>query len=194
MVPKIVIDPGHGGDDPGALGADSLKEKDLNLAVALKVRALLARRSLIGCLLTRADDSNPELLQRSTIANADPANVLFVSVHHNAAGDPSARGAELYYQYRSPDSAALAAIMQRQLSVHLGLPWRKTTFRLNSAGTSDYYSVLRNTRCPSVLAELGFVTCPEEAALLRDPSFQDRAAVALTLAIEDWMHCVWRGV
>ncbi|MHB0887012.1 MAG: N-acetylmuramoyl-L-alanine amidase family protein [Bacillota bacterium] len=193
MVPQVMLDPGHGGDDPGATGANGLLEKDLNLAVALKARAHLGRRQFFSCALTRQADVPVDLLKRSDMTNADPANVLFVSIHHNGATDPRARGSEIFYQFRSPDSAAFAAILERQMAAKINLPWRRTVFRLNAAGTADYYSVLRNTRCPAVIVEIGFVTCPEEAPTLRENWFQELAALAIADAVEQWMHHVWRG-
>lgn len=188
-----MLDPGHGGDDLGAKGVGGVLEKDLNLAVALKVRAHLNRRPFFTCALTRQTDAPVELLRRSEMTNANPANVLFVSIHHNGATDPRARGSELFYQYRSADSAAFAAVLQKQLMTKIALPWRRTVFRLNSTNSADYFSVLRNTRCPAVIAEIGFITCPDEVPILRENWFQEVAALALADAVEQWMHHVWRG-
>lgn len=95
-VRRVVIDPGHGGKDPGAIGPDGLQEKDVTLKIADKVAEKL--KDKLGCevILTRHDDVFLPLEQRTAIANAKKAD-LFVSIHTNAAPNPAASGVETYF-------------------------------------------------------------------------------------------------
>jgi N-acetylmuramoyl-L-alanine amidase len=102
---RIVIDPGHGGQDPGAIGVNGLQEKDVTLAVAKELRRQLKGRIPCRILLTREDDRTLSLSQRTAAANAFDAD-LFVSIHANAARNRSARGIETYYLDRASDRSA----------------------------------------------------------------------------------------
>ncbi|HEY1268305.1 MAG TPA: N-acetylmuramoyl-L-alanine amidase [Candidatus Binatia bacterium] len=102
---KIVLDPGHGGKDPGAVGADGIAEKDIVLGIAQKLSEKL--KSLgIEVVLTRKDDRFIPLEERTAIANAEAAD-LFISLHVNASPNPDARGVETYYLDNTNDEAAL---------------------------------------------------------------------------------------
>ncbi len=102
---KIVIDPGHGGKDPGAIGVDGIAEKDIVLAVAKKLALKLKKEMGIEVVLTRADDSFVELKDRTAMANAEQAD-LFISLHVNASPNPDAHGLETYYLDNTTDEAA----------------------------------------------------------------------------------------
>ncbi|MDD2367595.1 MAG: N-acetylmuramoyl-L-alanine amidase [Desulfuromonadaceae bacterium] len=93
---RIVIDPGHGGHDPGAVGANNIQEKDVVLAVGLKLRDLFKRELGLDIVMTRSTDVFIPLEERTAIANKVGAD-LFLSVHANAAGNRSANGIETYY-------------------------------------------------------------------------------------------------
>ncbi|GAB4260527.1 MAG: hypothetical protein Kow0092_09420 [Deferrisomatales bacterium] len=102
---RIVIDPGHGGKDPGAVGPGGLLEKDVTLTLARELAAILSRRPHWKVKLTRTDDRYLALEERTAIANAFGAD-LFLSIHTNANRSPRARGVETYYLDRSSDRAA----------------------------------------------------------------------------------------
>jgi N-acetylmuramoyl-L-alanine amidase len=102
---KIVIDPGHGGKDPGAIGVDGIAEKDIVLGVARKLADKLKTLG-IDVVLTRRDDRFIPLEERTAIANAEGAD-LFISLHVNASPNPEARGVETYYLDNTTDEAAL---------------------------------------------------------------------------------------
>ena len=107
----IVIDPGHGGKDPGATGRRGTREKDVNLAAGLELARVLRERGDFDVLLTRDDDTFVPLSERSEMANAKEAD-LFVSLHCNAAGDKSENGFEVYSVSETasdPEAEALAA-------------------------------------------------------------------------------------
>lgn len=102
---KIVLDPGHGGKDPGAIGVDGIAEKDIVLAVAKKLALKLKKEMGVEVVLTRSDDTFVELKDRTAMANAEQAD-LFISLHVNASPNPDARGLETYYLDNTTDEAA----------------------------------------------------------------------------------------
>jgi N-acetylmuramoyl-L-alanine amidase len=107
---RIVIDPGHGGHDTGTIGPTGLREKDVVLDVALRLRKLLERNTGCDVIMTRRDDTFIPLEERTAIANEKGAD-LFISIHANASRDRSARGIETYYLNltSSPDALEVAA-------------------------------------------------------------------------------------
>jgi len=102
---KIVLDPGHGGKDPGAIGLDGSTEKDIVLRIAKKLAAKLRKELGIQVVLTRKDDQYLELIDRTYLANAEAAD-LFISLHMNASENTDARGIETYYLDNTTDEAA----------------------------------------------------------------------------------------
>lgn len=172
----IVVDPGHGGSDPGAVGRRGTLEKKVVLAVSLRLREALERRGAT-VVMTRADDRGVGLYDRAGLAGAAGAD-LFLSVHANWSPAKSIRGVEAYY-YPGGAGRALAEAAARHLARRLGLP-------LRGAFPADFV-VLRETRAPAALAEIGFLSNPAEEALLSDPGFQAEAAEALAEAAEEFL-------
>ncbi|MFN0090487.1 MAG: N-acetylmuramoyl-L-alanine amidase, partial [Acidimicrobiales bacterium] len=185
---EVVLDPGHGGDERGAVGPTGLEEKAVNLAVARAARAELAGAG-VRAALTREADYRLTLDGRAAIVGA-LAPKAFVSIHHNAEPDGASTrpGAETYYQIRSAASKRLAGLIYEEALAAIaphGSAWTAdldagAKYRLNSRG-GDYYAVLRqNAATPSALAELLFIVSPAEERLLRDPAFLavEGAAVA----------------
>ncbi len=169
----VVLDAGHGGVEPGAVGPGGLAEKGVNLEVVEHARNALEKAG-VRTILTRTADYRITLLQRAEIVKAlDPE--AFVSVHHNAEPDgPFPKpGSETYYQVASARSKRLAGLVYEEvvkaLSAYPG-PWVADTdagakYRRNVDG-DDYYGILRRTQgVPAALAELGFVSNPAEEAL-----------------------------
>lgn len=103
---KIVLDPGHGGKDPGAIGVDGIAEKDIVLTVAKKLAKKLTKEMGVEVVLTRKNDSFVRLEDRTAIANAQDAD-LFLSLHMNASTSGDAKGLEIYYLDNSTDEASL---------------------------------------------------------------------------------------
>jgi N-acetylmuramoyl-L-alanine amidase len=193
----IVIDPGHGGPEPGAVGPGGLKEKDLNFAVAqMTLEALKAEGITVA--LARTGDYRQTLGSRVAVATAmDPK--AFVSIHHNAAPDEhrASPGTETYYQTgkdvpadRKAASKRLAGLIYEEVFKALSAyqaDWAAdrdagTKYRLGDSG-NDYYGILRISAIGGVvgtLAELAFVTNPTEETLLQrdDVRRVEAAAVA----------------
>lgn len=170
----VVLDPGHGGRDPGAVGIGGLRETDIVLEVGLRVAELL-RRQGAEVTLTRQDEREIDLEPRVATANRNDAD-LFVSIHANAISmsRPDVNGVETYF-YSSPAAEALANNVQESLLEATGM---------NSRGVKEArFYVLRRTTMPAALVELGFVTGAEDAPRLADPRFRELIAQALTRGI-----------
>jgi len=103
---KIVLDPGHGGKDPGAIGVGAIAEKDIVLSVAKKLARKLRKEMGVQVVLTRNDDRFVPLEDRTALANAEDAD-LFISLHTNASHNSDARGLETYYLDNTNDEAAM---------------------------------------------------------------------------------------
>lgn len=103
---KIVLDPGHGGKDPGAIGVGGIAEKDVVLAIAKKLAVKLKKEMAIDVVLTRTDDRYVALEDRTAIANSEEAD-LFISLHMNASHNAESRGLETYYLDNTTDEASI---------------------------------------------------------------------------------------
>ncbi len=179
----IVIDPGHGGKETGAIGGRcNLQEKIPNLDISLKVANILRQRGM-EVVLTRDDDSYVSLQERADIANLYNAR-LFVSIHNNSsANNPVAQGSETHYYapldnpdlfMQSAERRRLATCIQEQLASKL-----RRADRGVKTGANSNFSVLRNTQMPSALVEIVFISYPEEEQLLQQDYFRGLAAEAI---------------
>jgi len=173
----ICIDPGHGGKDPGA-ASNEVKEKDINLAISLKLAS-----KLIGAghkaVLSRCDEF-VELYNRAEYANSIGADI-FVSIHNNAAGNTEAQGTETLYYPGSEKGERLARLVQDELVKKLQRPDRGIKPR-------EKLIVLKCTHMPAILIECGFLTNPTERKLLQDDGFQRLAAEAIAEGIEKYIE------
>ncbi|WP_050615670.1 N-acetylmuramoyl-L-alanine amidase [Bacillus testis] len=175
----IVIDPGHGGKDTGKIGLNKVKEKDINLDVALRLKAI-ALKTPFNIKLTRENDTFPELRDRVAFAKQAKANI-FVSIHSNAG---KGTGAETYYYSSSAynphvaDSMALAKFIQDRLTVALDMKDR-------GIKNGDLH-VIRENSMPAVLTELGFLDRKEDFDKLNNPDYRQKAAGAIYMGILDY--------
>ena len=177
--PVIVLDPGHGGAEPGAVSPSGLTEKEVNLAVARHTQAALEAAG-VSTLLTRTGDYEVTLPTRSEIARTvDPK--AFVSIHHNAEpdGPRDGPGVETYYQIASPDSKRLAGLLYEEIVKAMSqykVAWvadRDAGAKYRPGNNGDYYAMLRQPgKVVSVLAELAFISNPPEAELISRPEVQ----------------------
>jgi N-acetylmuramoyl-L-alanine amidase len=174
----VAIDPGHGGQDPGAVGIGGLQEKNVVFPVSLRVAQLL-RENGVDVVMTRTDDLTLDLQPRVDIANNANATV-FLSIHANAISldRPDVNGIEVYYA--SDSGRQLATIIHSYT-----LP----TSGFNDRGIkSARFYVIRHTNMPAALIELGFVTGESDAPKLRDPAWQERIAQAITQGILQYLR------
>lgn len=187
----VVLDPGHGGDEPGAVGPGGATEKDVNLAIAFEAKRQLEAQGAT-VVLTRTGDYRITLASRSAIAEALHPT-LFISIHHNAAPDEHrpTPGAETYYQVASADSKRASGLIHEELLGAFSaydIDWvadrdAGAKYRLRSNG-GDYYGILSRTAgLATVLSEAAFISNPPEEALLVDPTFQAVEAGAFTRAV-----------
>lgn len=191
---KIVLDPGHGGWDMGTIGSRGLMEKDMALDVAQRLGQLLQKNPDYDVTLTRQDDSYIPLEQRASSANAAGAD-LFISIHGNYSSRGRARGVETYYPVaatadaaastRAENSRKLAALLQTFLHhqeeiINPGLPDRGVK--------AANYAVLRSTAMPAALAEVSFVSSPNDEKQLIQPSYRQQLAEALYKGIASYVN------
>lgn len=174
-VHRIVIDPGHGGKDPGAIGNDTMEKW-----VALTISEKLQRRLLANgydVKMTRSEDVFIPLPERATLSNNWKAD-LFVSVHANSATSSTAKGLESYYYGESSSGKQLASSIQTALVSNTNNENRGTH-------SADFY-VLRHTSMPAVLVETGFISNPADAVLLNDEGYQDKVASSIAEGIKNY--------
>lgn len=179
----IVIDPGHGGSDTGAIGFSGVQEKDVTLAVALRTEELL-RREGAEVLMTRTYDTDvsdagsstsQELQARVDVGLNHPETELFLSIHCNSFTNPNAHGMETYYYPKTDADEYFATLLNEELAEAGGLFNRGVKY-------AKFY-VMRHSAAPASLVELGFLSNPDEEALLASPDYQEKMAQALFHAI-----------
>ncbi|MBE9076066.1 N-acetylmuramoyl-L-alanine amidase [Romeria aff. gracilis LEGE 07310] len=169
----VVIDPGHGGRDPGAVGIGGLQEKQVVNDISYQVADNL-RQAGVNVVLTRDSDYELELEDRVQIAERANAN-LFVSIHANAISlsRPDVNGLETYYA--SSLGQRLAQAIHSTVLQTMGM-------RDRGVRQARFY-VIRNTSMPATLVETGFVTGAEDQPNLRDPAWRSRMAAAIAQGI-----------
>ena len=191
--PTIVLDAGHGGMDGGCVSADGLMEKDINLKIAVKLEALLTEAGYT-VIMTRnsdmsLDDNGGSVRQRKRaditarerlVKNANP--LLFVSIHLNKFPDEKIHGAQAFYSEKNPNSKLLAEAIQNSFKVNLD----NSNKRLARAADPSIY-LMKNITAPAVIAECGFLSNKNEAALLVTDDYQNKAAYAVFMGIRDYL-------
>jgi len=175
----VVIDAGHGGKDPGAVASDGTTEKDLALDTSIKLEKLLNAMGF-KTIMTRREDKTVELVERTTIANQNYAD-FFIAIHYNAFNKITNGIETLYYpnsvnEDYTISNKAIADIFHQEIVKATGRASRGITARPNLV-------VLNKTKMPSILSELGFMTNPEELALIKTDKYRDTAARALSVSI-----------
>ena len=194
--PLLVIDPGHGGEDGGATVGDVL-EKDLNLAVGLRAADLC---TLFGvpCVMTRTEDvllydyfrdlddyrgkqKTYDLRNRLRIAEESGAAV-FLSIHMNRFPQAACRGMQVYYSPNTASSEELAVRIRASARLRLDPENEREIKR-----ATDAIYLLHRIRIPAVLVECGFLSNPDERALLADPAYQQRVAAAVTVPVMEFL-------
>ena len=173
---RVIIDPGHGGRDRGAVWG-GVRESTLNYRVATKLESILRQRGY-STTMTRRSDVFVSLSRRASIANRY-RNAIFVSIHFNATRETWVRGAETYYAGAAGRS--LASSIQRELVQRLKL--RNRGVRLAR------FTVQMQTKCPAVLVECGFISNASERSRCATSSYQSTAALAIAEGIRRYR---WR--
>ncbi|NQS90386.1 N-acetylmuramoyl-L-alanine amidase [Patescibacteria group bacterium] len=202
LIQRIILDPGHGGKDPGAIGPSGLKEKEVVLAIAKELAALLRKNLKVEVFLTRENDEFISLSRRTEIANQLRGDI-FVSIHANASWSYVARGVETFFnsRYVHGEGAEEVAIRENyapeaeKISEGIkGILWdliqnqyrsesnelshlvqkelSRTCGLIDRGVKSARFYVLRGARMPAILVEVGFVSNPWEEKELRKKDFQ----------------------
>ena len=176
---KIAIDAGHGGTELGAIGGLNDNEKDVNLEISKILKENLETNGA-NVIMTREDDSFVGLNDRVEIANKNNAQI-FISIHNNALPDSAAHlkstGSETYYFYQQ--SKELAKDVVEALA-------KETGFKNNGAKAQSF-AVVRNTNCPAILVEVGYIINPEDNAKLIDKDYQNKIAEAILHGLENYL-------
>ena len=184
--PVVVIDAGHGGNDPGKIGVDNIKEKDVNLQIALCLKAQLQVRG-VKVILTRNTDvclategavnkKVSDMHNRVSLINASGADYM-ISIHQNSYPEAEISGPQVFYYGASEKSKELAETIQARLIADLQPPKEREIKTGN-----DLY-ILKNSRCPGVIVECGFLSNPAECEKLRTAEYQQRVAGAIARAV-----------
>ncbi len=169
----IVLDAGHGGFDPGAVTESGIEEKTINLQITLELATLL-REAGMEVILTReedvalADNKKDDMAKRVQIGQESDCD-LFLSIQANKYTTANERGCQVFFHPKSAESKQLAECIQGEMSRLL-----KNTRRKSMALDSSY--LLRKLEMPTAIVEVGFISHPEEAALLQDHFYQEEVA------------------
>ena len=181
----IVLDSGHGGDDPGKIGVNQAKEKDVNLKIAKKTKERLEKK---GCkvVMTREKDvmlgdsaaGNKKIHDMK--ARVERINKTMpqaaVSIHQNSYQDAQIHGAQVFYYSHSEEGKRMAEVMQKALL-------KADEENTRQAKANDTYYLLKRTEVPTIIVECGFLSNPEEAAKLVSPKYQEKLAEAIAEGI-----------
>ncbi|MCL6611118.1 MAG: N-acetylmuramoyl-L-alanine amidase [Peptococcaceae bacterium] len=182
---RIILDPGHGGSDPGASGPTGLKEKDVNLDIALKAAGYL-RKEGATVILTRTGDSYVDLAGRPNAAGNKGAD-LFVSIHSNANPSSGVSGTSTYYLRNADQETEQVRFEGMYLAKYLQSSLVSALKRTDKGVLQADFVVLVKSKVPAALVEVAYISNPEEERMLRDEAFRDRAAQALVRGISDYL-------
>ena len=186
----VVVDVGHGGRDPGKVGIDGSLEKDVNLAIALRLKTYL-EQSDVKVVMTRETDTAlygkedsrkkmADMRERCRIIEESGAD-LVVSIHQNSYHQEEVSGGQVFYYKSSEKGKRLAEIIQKRFDYVLGEQNRRL------ARANGNYYLLLHVKCPIVIVECGFLSNRKEAALLQDPEYQDRMAWTVHMGIMEYL-------
>ena len=178
----IILDAGHGGEDGGTSSTDGTKEKDINLAVTLRLKAMLESAGF-QVKMTRETEQRKvsDIKNRLKLIQNTP-NCIFISIHQNHFSESKYNGTQVFYSKNHEDSKAIAEDIQNQVVTFIQ-PENKREIK---PATESIY-LLWNTNVPAVLVECGFLSNPSEAQLLKDVSYQDKMAFSIFCGILKYM-------
>ncbi|MBQ7360205.1 MAG: N-acetylmuramoyl-L-alanine amidase [Lachnospiraceae bacterium] len=187
----VVIDAGHGGEDPGKVGVNEALEKDINLQIAHMLRTLLEANDIEVVMTRETDtglhdaDASQKKVQdmRRRVAKIEEANPDFVvSIHQNSYHQESISGAQVFYYEGSKESMQLAGLIQQSMRHRLD-PANDRQIKAN-----DSYYLLRNTSKPIVIVECGFLSNTKEAQQLVTQGYQEQIAWAIHMGIMQFVN------
>lgn len=186
----VVLDAGHGGEDPGKVSISGVREKDINLQITLKCRTILEQNG-ITVILTRDSDRSIEdagavnkktsdLENRKKIITENHPDCA-VSIHQNSYPDPSQYGSQVFYYTKNEEGKRLASLIQSQIQ-YVTSKDNQREIKPNS----DYY-LLRDNPIPTVIAEVCFLSNPSEAEMITEEYIQEKAAFTIAMGIMQYL-------
>ncbi len=181
--PVIVIDPGHGGEDPGKVGINDILEKDINLQISMKVRDLLEEVG-IEVVMTREDDKVPDRKKEDLGNRVELINktrpTLALCIHQNSYTTPDIFGAQVFYHTKLEEAENAAMLVQESM---------KAIDQSNKREIkeNDTYYMLKFSEVPTIIVECGFLTNPTEAQKLTTEEYQNDVAFAICEGIVKWL-------
>lgn len=189
----IVIDPGHGGIDPGVVGVNEIEEKQINLEISLKLKEILMQKGFDVVMIREEDKGLYEESSFSKkeqdmkarvnlIEGADP--ILTISIHQNSFQDCSVSGPQVFYYSNSSNSKYLAEFLQERLNQN------SKAEKARAAKENDSYYLLKNTSGTIVIVECGFLTNPKEAGFLKSESYQMQLAENIASGVLDYLEYI----
>lgn len=189
--PVVVLDAGHGGNDPGKVGVDGSLEKDINMAITLKLKEYL-EQSDVKVILTRENDSGLYKASDSSKKMADMKErcrrieaakpAIVVSIHQNSYHQEAIYGGQVFYYKGSEKGKKLAEKLQKRFDYVLG---EKNT---REAKPNNNYYLLLHVKCPIVITECGFLSNWNESKLLSTEEYQDRVAWTVHMGIMEYLN------
>ena len=192
--PVIIIDPGHGGIDGGAVGAQGVLEKDLNLEISFILRDLFALNGFEVVMTRETDvsihDQGVEGIRRQKRSDLHNrlefterfTDNIFISIHQNKFRDSSQRGTQVFYGPNHPGSELLAETVQRNV-VSMMQPGNRRQHKPGGSGLFLIY----NARGPAILVEGGFLSNPEDTRNLSDPQYQAQLAFTIFGSVMEYL-------
>ena len=193
-IKTIILDMGHGDFDGGAVANDGTLEKDINLEIGLKLKRLM-EDSGYNVICTREKDriyleGNPQSIREKKLADMERRlniirenpNGIFVSIHQNKFPDESVRGAQVFYNEKSPNSAVLARLIQESIKNNAD----EENKRMEKASGKEYY-LLENIENCGVIVECGFISNQQELLKLKNEEYQNILAESILKGIENYL-------
>ncbi len=194
LAPAVIVDAGHGGFDGGAVASDGTSEKDINLAIALKLQKLLTING-VNVIMTRTSDTATnnggtkirskkvsDMQNRLAVMEENP-DAVFVSVHLNKFTASYVSGAQVFYSPCFEESEVLAERIQESIRSVL----EPDNNRKIKKATSSAY-LLYNAKVPAVIAECGFLSNKEDLAKLKNDDYQTKMAIALSNGVINFLN------
>ena len=179
----IVIDPGHGGEDPGKVGVNGALEKELNLKIADKLKKLLEEKN-IQVVMTREDDFVPESKREDLQKRVDLINEvkpeIVICIHQNSFTDQTVAGPQVFYHGSSEISKQIAQMLQEEL-------WLVDEEHQRQIKGNENYYMLSETEVPTVIVECGFLSNAADEEKLKTEEYQDQIAHAICTGITKWL-------
>lgn len=190
----IALDAGHGGFDPGKVGVNQALEKDINLAITLELRDLLEKKGYQVVMTRETDtglytegDSNKkraDMNKRVSVINESGASIA-ISIHQNSFSQESSHGVQVFYHQQSEEGKNLALVMQKTIKEIMD------DGNHREAKSNDSYYMLRQTQCPLVIVECGFLSNWKEAGLLITEEYQKKMAQAIFAGMEAYLNTLY---